>query len=131
MGYLKLKKEYGAFDLIPSENIMYVIGSEGTVETGAAAGDGTSPFVRVVYMLPASTTKAFASKIVLGADDQVLATTTAGAIMQSSVNDAILNAMQQPGAIVAVDFSKMSTVVGYIGDGTVASAAPVEYALLV
>ena len=129
MGYLKLKKEYGAFDLIPSENIMYVIGSEGTVESGAAAGDGTSPFVTVVYMLPASNTKAFASKIVLGADDQVLATTTAGAIMQSAVNDAILNAMQQPGAIVSVDFSKMSTVVGYIGDGTVASAAPVEYSL--
>ena len=35
MGYLKLKKEYGAFDLIPSENIMYVVGSEGTSETTA------------------------------------------------------------------------------------------------
>ena len=128
MGYLKIKKEYGAFDLIPSENIMYVIGSEATAESGAG-GDGTSPFVTVVYMLPASSTKAFASKIVLGANDQVLATTTAGPIMQSAVNDAILNAMQQPGAIVSVDFSKMSTVVGYIGDGTVVSAAPFEYAL--
>ena len=126
MGYLKLKKEYGAFDLIPSENIMYVIGSEGVADAG---GGGASPFVRVVYMLTAGSGKAFASKIVLGADDQVLATTTAGAIMQSAVNDAILNAMQQPGAIVEVDFSKMSTVVGYIGDGTVASAAPVEYGL--
>ena len=129
MGYLKLKKEYGAFDLIPSENIMYVVGSEGTSETTAGDKDGASPLVRVVYMLTAGSGKAFASKIVLGADDQVLATTTAGAILSSAVNDAILNAMQQPGAIVEVDFSKMSTVVGYIGDGAVVSAAPVEYAI--
>ena len=130
MGYLKLKKASGAFDLIPSDSILYVIGSEGTAEATAGAADGTSPSATVVYSLPAAATKAFASKIILGSNDQVLATAGLIPIMELALNNAILKSMQEPGAIVEVDFSKMSKgKPAYLGDGTVVSAAPFEYAL--
>ena len=77
MSYIKLKKAGGAFDLIPADNIIYVIGTEGAAETGV--GDGLAPFVRIVQAMGTATDKLIASKVIVGPATGVAATSALSA----------------------------------------------------
>ena len=134
MSYLKLKKQNGAFDLVPCDNIIYVDGTEGAAETGGAGSlNGLSPFVNIVYgtVLASSTEDLLSTKVILGSNNQDVATTTAATVMQNAVNDAIVAAASQMEP-VEVDFSGLLKVAGYVpivaGETFVASAGPVDYA---
>ncbi len=131
MSYLKLKKQNGAFDLVPCDNIIYVVGTEG-VASGGGAGD--SPFVQIVYGTPINSSDGLdlvATKVILGDDDQTLVTTTAATTMQNAVNDAIVIAAEAPGRVVEVDFSGLLSDAGYVplvaNETFVKSAGPVSY----
>ncbi len=126
MSYIKLKKAGGAFDLIPADNIIYVIGTEGAAETGV--GDGLAPFVRIVQAMGTATDKLIASKVIVGPATGVAATTGAATIMQNAVNAAIVAAAQAEGLVVAVDFGAILNEANYTGTTSdVTSAAPIEY----
>jgi hypothetical protein len=135
MSYLKLKKQNGAFDLVPCDNIIYVDGTEGAAETGGAGSlNGLSPFVQIVYGMPINSSDGLdlvATKVILGSNNQDVATTTAATVMQNAVNDAIVAAASQMEP-VEVDFSGLLKVAGYVpivaGETFVASAGPVDYA---
>lgn len=127
MSYIKLKKAGGAFDLIPADNIIYVKGTEGAVETGT--GDGKAPFVQIVQgFATADADKLAASKVIIGPDTGVAATTGAATIMQNAVNAAIVAAAQAEGLVVAVDFGAILNEANYTGTTSdVTSAAPILY----
>jgi hypothetical protein len=128
MSYIKLKKAGGAFDLIPADNIIYVIGTEGAAETGT--GDGLAPFVQIVQgtVLASSTEDLLANKVIVGPKTGVAATTGAATIMQNAVNAAIVAAAQAEGLVVAVDFGAILNEANYTGTTSdVTSAAPIKY----
>ena len=127
MGYLKLKKAGGSCDLIPADNIVYVKGTEGAAQTGAA--DGLAPFVEIVQgFATADADKLAANKVIVGPDTGVAATTTCKKIMQDAVNDAIIKAAQAEGLVVEVDFSGVLSDANYSGaNADVTSAAPILY----
>jgi len=128
MSYIKLKKANNAFDLIPVDNIVYVIGTEGGAESPAAAGNGTAPFVQIVQGTISSDSKLLANKVIIGPATGVTATTTAKAVMQDAVNDAIVKAAQAEGLVVEVDFGAILNVANFTGTTSdVTSAAPIEY----
>jgi hypothetical protein len=135
MSYLKLKKQNGAFDLVPCDNIIYVDGTEGAAESGAGALDGNSPFVQLVYGMPINSSDGLdlvATKVILGSNNQDVATTTAATTMQNAVNDAIVIAAQAEGKVVEVDFGGLLSDAGYVpivaNETFVASAGPTDYA---
>ena len=134
MSYLKLKKQNGAFDLVPGDNIIYVEGTEGQAESGPGALDGASPFVQIVYGMPMNSADGLdlvATKVILGNGDQDVATTTAATVMQNAVNNAIVKAAQAEGTVIEVDFGGLLNVTGYVpmvaGETFVKSAGPVDY----
>jgi len=130
MSYIKLKKAGGAFDLIPADNIVYVIGTEGAAESGAGVGDGAAPFVRIVQGVVDSTGKLLASKVIIGPATGVSATIGAKAIMQDAVNAAIVAAAQAEGLVVDVDFGAILNEANYTGTTSdVTSAAPILYTI--
>ena len=93
MSYLKLIKSATSFDLIPADNIVHIKGTEGAAETGGAGSlDGLSPSVEVVYGTVDSTGKLLASKVIVGNDEQDVATTTAALVMEQAINNAMLKA---------------------------------------
>ncbi len=131
MSYIKLNKAGGAFDLIPADNILYVKGTEGAAETGT--GDGKAPFVQIVQgtVLASSTEDLLSSKVTIGPDTGVAATTGAATIMQNAVNAAIVAAAQAEGLVVAVDFSAILNEANYTGTTSdVTSAAPIKYEIV-
>ena len=127
MSYIKLKKADGAFDLIPADNIIYVKGTEGKIQTGV--GDGAAPFVEIVQgFATADADKLAASKVIIGPATGVAATTGAAVIMQNAVNAAIVAAAQAEGLVVAVDFSAILNEANYTGTTSdVTSATPILY----
>jgi hypothetical protein len=131
MSYLKLKKQNGAFDLVPCDNIIYVDGTEGAADGGGA---GASPFVQIVYGMTINSSDGLdlvATKVILGDGDQTLATTGAATVMQNAVNDAIVKAAQAEGTVIEVDFGGLLSVANYVplvaGETFVKSAGPVDY----
>ena len=124
-------KSATSFDLIPADNIVHVKGTEGAAETGGAGSlDGLSPFVEVVYGTVDSTGKLLASKVIVGNNEQDVATAsgTAAPIMEKAVNDAILEAAQAEGKVVTVDFGGLLSVANYVpkvaNETFISSAAP-------
>ena len=130
MSYIKLKKQYGAFDLVPCDDIIYVVGNE-SAASGTSVGD--APFVNIVYgtVLASSSEDLLSTKVILGNADSTTATTTAATTMQNAVNDAIVKAAQAEGLVVEVDFSGLLSDANYVpivaGETFVKSAAPIKY----
>ena len=128
MGYISLIKADGAVDLIPADNIVYVIGTEGEAESPAAAGNGAAPFVTIVQGVRTEYGKLLGNKVIIGPATGVAATTTAASVMQNAVNDAIIKAAQAEGLVVPVDFGAILNVENFTGTTSdVTSAAPVQY----
>jgi len=132
MGYLKLKKAGGSVDLIPADNIVYVVGTEGAAESGGGALDGAAPFVTIVQNTTIQSTDGLdllANKVIVGPATGESATTTCAKIMQDAVNAAVTKAASQLEP-VEVDFSGVLTDANYTGSNAdVTSAAPVAYAM--
>mgnify|MGYP003627056432 CR=1 FL=1 len=131
MSYIKLKKQYGAFDLVPCDDIVYVVGNE-SVTSGTS--QGAAPFVQIVYgttINSADGLDLLATKVILGNANSTTATTTAIATMQNAVNDAIVKAAQAEGLVVEVDFGGLLSDANYVpivaGETFVKSAGPVDY----
>jgi len=130
MGYISLIKADGAVDLIPADNIVYVVGTEGAAESGPGLGNGDAPFVQIVQGVRTQDGELLANKVIIGPATGVAATTTAKSVMQNAVNDAIIKAAQAEGLVVPVDFGAILNVENYTGTTSdVTSAAPVEYAI--
>ena len=129
MSYIKLKKQYGTFDLVPADSIVYVDGNESVTSATSA---GAAPFVDIAYAVGADT-DILASRVILGNADSTTATTTAATTMQNAVNDAIVKAAQAEGLVVEVDFSGLLSDANYVpivaGETFVKSAGPIVYAI--
>ena len=129
MSYIKLKKQYGTFDLVPADSIVYVDGNE---SAASATSAGAAPFVDIAYAVGADT-DILASRVILGNADSTTATTTAATTMQNAVNDAIVKAAQAEGLVVEVDFSGLLSDANYVpivaGETFVKSAGPIVYAI--
>ena len=130
MSYLKLKKQNGAFDLVPADSIVYVDGNESIT---SATDAGAAPFVDIAYAVGADS-DILASRVILGNADSTTATTTAATTMQNAVNDAIVTAASQMEP-VEVDFSGLLKDANYVpivaGETFVKSAGPILYAVAI
>ena len=129
MSYIKLKKQYGTFDLVPADSIVYVDGNESAT---SATSEGAAPYVDIAYAVGADT-DILASRVILGDANSTTATTTAATTMQNAVNDAIVKAAQAEGLVVEVDFSGLLSDANYVpivaGETFVKSAGPIVYAI--